>query len=207
MGKSEQNPHRFRRKAKSSASLSAGRETTSDPVVSAPNEVGDLLCDSPAQSPSRKQGSGGVANGRCSHSELANGDPAGGERRLSGEDDLDDEDGPTSGPESFGPASSLPVDLAGLPRSDVTPLGSDDSFDLSACHVHGDDSLALVIFVHNLSSSDVQQVRLELHSDELQVIIIFFFKMKFQCPLCRIGFDLGFKIGRENLTHWTFELS
>lgn len=187
MGKSEQNPHRFRRKAKSSASLSAGRETTSDPVVSAPNEVGDLLCDSPAESPSLNQGSGGVANGCCSHSELTNGDPAGGERRLSGEDDLDDEDGPAPGPEGFDPAFSLPTDLAGLPRSDVTPLGSDDSFDLSACHVHGDDSLALVIFVRNSSSSDVQQVLLELHSDELQVIIFFSLKGNSNVHCARLG--------------------
>lgn len=168
MGKSEQNPHRFRRKVKSSATLSASRESTSDPVVSAPNEVGDLLCDSPAETPSHTQGSGGVANGRCSHSELSNGDAAGGERRLSEEDSLDGDDGP-SPTGDFDPASSLPSDLAELPRSDVNPLGSNGSLDISACHIHGDDSLALVIFIHNSSSSDIQQFLLELHSDELEV--------------------------------------
>lgn len=166
MGKSEQNPHRFRRKAKSSASLSAGGETTSDPVVPSPNKVGDLLCDSPVETPSHMQGSGGVANGRCSHSELTNGNAVGGEHCLDGENG---ENGPAPTGD-FDPAHGLPADLAGLPRSDITPLGSDSSLDLSACHVQGDDSLALVIFVHNSSSSDVQQVLLELHSDELQVI-------------------------------------
>lgn len=164
MGKPEQNPHGFRRKAKSPALLSASRETTSDPAVCAQNEVGDLLCDSPAETPCRMQESGGVANGCCSHAELTNG-----ERRLSREEDLDGEEdlAPTG---DFDPASSLPANLAGLPRSDITPLGSDGRLNLSTCHVKGDDCLALVIFVHNSSSSDLQQVVLELHSDELQVI-------------------------------------
>lgn len=169
MGKSEQNSHRFRRKAKGSASLSAGRETTSDPAVSAPSAVDDLLCDSPAETPSCRQGSLAVANGRCSDSELTNGDAAGGELRLPGEDGLDGEDGPAPAGD-LDLASRLPDDLAGLPRSDVTPLGSDGTLDLSACHVQGEDSLALLVFVHNSSSSDLQQVMLELHSDELEVL-------------------------------------
>lgn len=181
MGKSEQNPHRFRRKAKSSNSPSASRETTSDPAVSAPNQVGDLLCDSPAEIPSRAQGGG-------AHPELTNGEAEGGERRLDEEDkedeedeedgldQEDEEDGPAPTGDSH-PASSLPADLAGLPSSDVTPLGSDGCLDLSACHVQGDDSVALVVFVHNSSSSDVQQVQLELHSDELQVIYFYFYRL------------------------------
>lgn len=167
MGKSEQDSNRFRRKAKSAASLSTSREATSDPVVSTP-KVGDLLCDSPAEMPSGLQESSSDAIGRCSPSELTNGDAVGVERCLSGEDSLESEDGPAPTAD-FDPVSSLPVDLAGLPRSDVTPLGSDGSLDLSACHVQDDAASILVIFVHNSSSSDIRQVLLELHSDELQV--------------------------------------
>lgn len=161
MGKSEQNLHRFRRKAKGLASLSASRETTSDPAVSAPNAVDDLLCDSPAETLPRMQGSRGMSNGRCSDSELTNGVVVGG-------DGLDDEDG-TAPAGDLNLASLLPADLAGLPRSDITLLGSDGSLDLSACHVQGEDSLTLVVFVHNSSSLNIQQVQLELHSDELEV--------------------------------------
>lgn len=149
------------------------RDTTSDPAESAPSAVGDLLCDSPVDTPSPTQDSGAVANGCCSDSELTNGDAVGGELRLPGEDGLDCEDGPAPTGD-VGLASRLPGDLAGLPRSHVTLLGSDGSLDLSACHVQDEDSLALLVFVHNISSSDIQQVLLELHSDELEVIYIFF---------------------------------
>lgn len=166
MGKSEQSPRGLRRKAKGSASLSAGsRGMTSDPVASPSCAVDDLLCDSPAESPSCTPRSRGESNGRSSGSELTNGDAVGEELRPPREDGLDGEDGPA-------PAGDLglPADLAALPHSDVTLLASDRSLDLSACHVLDQDALVLVVFVHNSSSSDIQQVLLELHSDELEVI-------------------------------------
>lgn len=74
-------------------------------------------------------------------------------------------------PKDFCLSSHLPVELTGLSHSDITLLWSSHSMDLSACHVQKEDTLVLVVFIYNCSSSNIKQMRFELDSDELEVII------------------------------------
>lgn len=72
-------------------------------------------------------------------------------------------------PKDFCLGSHFPAALRGLPCSEITPLSSSQSLDLSACHVQKEDALILLLFIHNSSSSDIQQMRFELRSDDLEV--------------------------------------
>lgn len=188
MGKSEQMPHRFRRKAKGSGPSSANRENTSNSLVSSLSAVDNLLCDnlvdssiasepaSHAQTTQLPQGHA-AANG-CSDAELTDSEAKGSDpclRSNNGVDAVADlaPSGDPERPKDLRLSSHLPSELAGLHHSEITPLCSDQSLDLSACHVHGEGSLAFVVFVYNSSASDVQQVLLELDSDELEVFFSF----------------------------------
>lgn len=185
MGKSEQTPHRFRRKTKGSGPSSANRENTSNSLVSSPSAVDNLLCNNLVDSSitsepalhtqtSQLPKSCATANG-CSDGELTDSDTKGSDPCLRSDNGIDvvadlAPSGDPERPKDLCLSSHLPAELAGLPHSEITSLCSDHSLDLSACHVHREDSLALVVFIYNSSASDVQQILLELNSDEVEVI-------------------------------------
>uniref|UniRef100_UPI0037E73555 AP-4 complex subunit epsilon-1 n=1 Tax=Semicossyphus pulcher TaxID=241346 RepID=UPI0037E73555 len=181
MGKSDLPPQRFRRKAKSPGSSSGTSESTSNSLVSPPSAVDNLLCNSLLDStvsselavsspePPPPQLSQGLttANGTCD-AELTDRDVKGRSSALIKDNGVvaaEDSDRP----EDVCLTSHLPAELSGLSHSEISPLCSHQSLDLSACQVHTEDSLTLVVFIHNSSASDVQQVLLQLESDELEV--------------------------------------
>uniref|UniRef100_A0A3Q3WPF1 AP-4 complex subunit epsilon-1 C-terminal domain-containing protein n=1 Tax=Mola mola TaxID=94237 RepID=A0A3Q3WPF1_MOLML len=167
MGKSEQKAHQFRRKTKASG-LSG--ELISNPLVCAPSSVDNLLCenllessitsDSAKSSPSQtSQPSGSLTtNGTCDvqlTDSYAKGDnPSLIRDNVVAEaaDSAPHED--WERPKDL--SSHLPVDLIGLSHSEITSLCSSQSLDVSACHVQKEDALALVVFIYNSSSSDIQ---------------------------------------------------
>lgn len=183
MGKSEPPPQRFRRKAKSPASSSASSELSSNSTLSPQSTVDTLLCNnlldsnttselsppSPEPPPPLSQDLS-TANGPCDV-DLTDTDVKGSESSLirdNGVVDTDDVDKPGA----VCLSSHLPAELSGLCCSEITPLCSDQSLHLSACHVQTDDSLVFVFFIHNSSDSDVQQMSLELDSDQLEVCLL-----------------------------------
>lgn len=188
MGKSEPTPQRFRRKAKGpgSSSSSCASEQISNSLVSAPSTVDKLLCDnlldssiaselpvsSPAQASHLSQ-SLTTANGTCDV-EIPEGDLKGSNPSLIRDNGVAVAADPAphedpDRPKDLCLSSHLPAELAGLSHSEITPLCSNQSLDLSVCHVQKEDSLALVVFIYNSSDSDIQQILLELDSDELEV--------------------------------------
>lgn len=181
MGKSEQTPHRFRRKTKGPGSSSEARGEISSSRVPPSSTVDNLLCDnlpdssvtSELTASSQLSRSPSTPNGTCDV-ELADSDSKGSRPFvIIGDDGVDPADpaprGDLEGPKDSCLSSHLPAELAGLPRSEITPLCSNQSLDLSACHVQKEDSLTLVVFIYNSSSSDVQQILLELGSEQLEV--------------------------------------
>ncbi|KAJ0069168.1 hypothetical protein NL108_003085 [Boleophthalmus pectinirostris] len=64
---------------------------------------------------------------------------------------------------------SLPAKLSGLAHSEITSLCSNQSMEVSACHVHKDDCVLLVIFILNSSDSDIENARLHVSSEQLEV--------------------------------------
>ncbi|KAM9352476.1 AP-4 complex subunit epsilon-1 [Symphorus nematophorus] len=186
MGKSEPTPQRFRRKAKGPGSSSSGSEQMSNSLVSPPSTVDNLLCDSlldsnitselavssPTQTPQLSQRVT-TANGTCDV-ELTDSDIKGSNPSLIGDNsvsvaaDPDPHEDPDR-PKDLCLSAQLPAELSGLSHSEIAPLCSNQSLDLSACHVQKDNSLVLVVFIYNSSDSDIQQILLELDSDELEV--------------------------------------
>lgn len=179
MGKSDPTPQRFRRKAKSPSSSSSTSEQLSNSVTT-PSAVDNLLCNSlldsnitseptissPKETSQLPQGLA-VANGTCD-AELADSDTKKSSPspiRDNGVDPAPSEDIP----EDLCLSSHLPAELSGLSHSEITPVCSNQSLAVSACHVQKDDSLELVVFIHNSSDSDIQQILLELDSDEVEV--------------------------------------
>lgn len=68
------------------------------------------------------------------------------------------------------PSSYLPAELCGLYRSEIAPLCTAHSLELSACHIHQGDDMILIIFISNSSDSQVLQIRLDLKSEQLKVM-------------------------------------
>ncbi|XP_037624076.1 AP-4 complex subunit epsilon-1 [Sebastes umbrosus] len=182
MGKSEPTPQRFRRKAKGPGSSSGASEQISNSLVSPPSTVDNLLCNnlldanitseltvsSLEQTSQLSQGLA-AANGTCDV-ELTDGDVKGSGSSLIRDNGMVAADpAPHEDPKDLCLSSHLPAELSGLSHSEITPLCSDQSLDLSACHVQKDDSLELVVFMYNSSDSDIQHILLELDSDELEV--------------------------------------
>ncbi|KAG7473864.1 hypothetical protein MATL_G00100490 [Megalops atlanticus] len=66
--------------------------------------------------------------------------------------------------------SRLPLDLSELGHSEVLNLSSDHTLSLSVCKVYREDSLVLVIFISNTSSSPVNEISVRLSSEELKVL-------------------------------------
>lgn len=179
MGKTEETPHRFRRKAKASET---SREGTSKSTLASSCSVDNFLCEnlldpesavsSPSQA-SRLPLSLGTTNGTCDV-EFADNNVEG-EKAAPAADDVANEGTELAPreqqqtPTDFCLGSHVPAELRGLSRSDITPVSSNQSLHLSACHVQKEDALVLLLFFCNCSSSDFQHVRLELHSEELEV--------------------------------------
>ena len=182
MGKSDPTPQRFRRKAKSPSSSSG--EQISNSLSSPPSTVDTLLCNnlldsnitseldvSPPEQPSQLSQGLTAANGTCDV-ELADSDVKGSSSSLvmdNGAVAADPAPREDDATKDF--SSHLPAELSGLSRSEITPLCSNQSLEVSACHVQKDNSSVLVVFIYNSSDSDIQQILLELDSDELEVII------------------------------------
>lgn len=166
MGKPEENAHRFRRKAKASGPSQDG---ISNCAFSSSSSVDNFLCEnlldaeSAASSPSQTSRlplSLSSPNGTC--------DEEGESASVNeGAESAPQEEQQT--PKDVCLPSHVPAELRGLPCSEITPLSSNQSLDLSACHVQKEDALILLLFIHNGSSSDIHHVRVELHSDELEV--------------------------------------
>ncbi|XP_075998280.1 AP-4 complex subunit epsilon-1 [Genypterus blacodes] len=192
MGKSEAMPQRFRRKPKSQSTAASASQQISVSHNSTHSTVDNLLCNNlldstvtsesaastPKQPPQLSQHIT-TANGTCDEDEeegeFIKGEVMGGD----GSPVVDDEDDPppptrddSDGPKEKCLVSCLPAELSGLPRSDVAPLCSSQSLDLSACHVEKDDALVLVVFLANGSDSAVQQMLIQVDSEELEVSCI-----------------------------------
>ncbi|XP_038562187.1 AP-4 complex subunit epsilon-1 [Micropterus salmoides] len=186
MGKSEPTPQRFRRKAKGPGSSSGASEQISNSLASCPSTVDTLLCNNlldssitselalppSKQTPQLSQGLT-TANGPFDI-DLTDSNIKGNTPPLIGDngfvvaaDHAPCEDPET--PKDLCLSSHLPAELFGLSHSEITPLCSNQILDLSACHVLKEDSLAFVVFIYNSSDSDIQQILLELDSDELEV--------------------------------------
>uniref|UniRef100_A0A3B4YCF1 AP-4 complex subunit epsilon-1 C-terminal domain-containing protein n=1 Tax=Seriola lalandi dorsalis TaxID=1841481 RepID=A0A3B4YCF1_SERLL len=157
MGKSEPMPQRFRRKAKGQSS-SGATEQISTSLVSTPTNVDNLLCHNPldsnitselavsssAQTSELSQGLT-TANGTCEiEVELSDSNIKGSNPSLIGDNDLVAAD-PAAHEDPDRPKdffiSHLPAELSELCHSEITPLCTIQSLDLSACHVQKEDSL------------------------------------------------------------------
>lgn len=151
----------------------------SNSLSSPPSAVNNLLCnnllDSSINSEETSELSGGhtTPNGTCDvEAELTDSEPKGrnliGDNGLAAEALLPHVD--LKRPKGFCLSSHLPVELSGLCHSEITPLCSSQSLHLSTCHVQKDDSLVLVIFITNSSDSAIQQILLDLDSEQLEVM-------------------------------------
>nr|XP_020514600.1 AP-4 complex subunit epsilon-1 isoform X1 [Labrus bergylta] len=180
MGKSDLTNQRFRRKARCPGTSSGSSEITSNSIVSPPSMVDSLLYNNlldsnitseldlaSPQSPPQLSQDLSTANGTCDV-DLTDRDVTANNPSIIRDNGVvaaEDPDKPTD----LCLSSHLPAELSGLSRSEITALCSHQSLHLSACHVQGDDSLALVVFILNSSDSDVQQMLLQLDSDQLEV--------------------------------------
>ncbi|KAM4619255.1 AP-4 complex subunit epsilon-1 [Polymixia lowei] len=186
MGKAEPTPQRFRRKAKGQDSSSGASEQSSNSSRSTHSAVDNLLSDNlldstpsdltvstPVQTSQLSQGFI-TANGTCDvegdfiEETVSESTPS--LIRGNGMVTVD----PTAHTEPDRPkdlllSSHLPAELSGLSHSEITPLCSNQSLALSACHVQREDSLLLVIFVANSSDSAAQKMLLQMSSGELEV--------------------------------------
>lgn len=164
MGKTEDNPHRFRRKAKAP---DLSREGLSNSAFSSSTSVDNFLCDN-LLDPASAVASPSQASRLPLSPSATDNDVALRTSSPVADDGVGGETEPAL-PTDACLSSHVPVELRGLPRSDIAPLSSNRSLELSACHVQKDDALVLLLFIHNRSSSDLQRMQLELHSDQLEV--------------------------------------
>ncbi|XP_041853949.1 AP-4 complex subunit epsilon-1 isoform X2 [Melanotaenia boesemani] len=184
MGKSEPTPQRFRRKAKGPSTPSTTSETTSNQLVSPSTAVDNLLCNNLLDSSitseldvSSTQLSEGftTANGPCdAELELTDSDMKGSDPAVKGGDDQEvaADPAPHEDPNRHKDlclTSHLPAELSGLFHSEITPVCTNQSLDVSACHVHKEDSLVLVVFIANSTNSAIRQLLVQIISEELEV--------------------------------------
>uniref|UniRef100_A0A3Q2DTB1 AP-4 complex subunit epsilon-1 C-terminal domain-containing protein n=1 Tax=Cyprinodon variegatus TaxID=28743 RepID=A0A3Q2DTB1_CYPVA len=169
MGKPEPTSQRFRRKPKESGST----ERITNPAVPPSNGADNLLCknlldssDLDISSPEethRLPEDLPAQNGSCyAEDESAETDPP-----L-----IIDEpppNGHSDGSKDSSLASHLPAELSAFPRSEIVPLHSNRSLAVSACHVQKEEAVLLVVFVSNCSDFILQQMRLQVTSEELEV--------------------------------------
>ncbi|KAM4572524.1 AP-4 complex subunit epsilon-1 [Odontesthes bonariensis] len=184
MGKSESTPQRFRRKAKGSGTSST---STEQPLASPSIAVDTLLCNnlldsnitselvvSSSEQTSQLSERPTKADGACdTEVELTGSDVMGSVPAVSRDDcvaaaDSAPREDPNK-PEDSCLASHLPAELSGFSHSEIIPVCTDRSLDLSACHVQKEDSLVLAVFVTNSSDCAIQQIQVRVESEELEV--------------------------------------
>lgn len=178
MGKSDPAPQKFRRKAKGPISSSSATERVSPSLFSTSSTVEDLLCNNntPESSLVREQNnqtpqpsqSLSEVNRSCDEdireSNLSSVQSNGVETFAESASNKD-----TDRPKDVGPSLSLPAKLVGLPHSESMSLCSNQSMDLSACHVQKEDCAVLVIFISNSSDYDLEEILLQINSEQLEV--------------------------------------
>ncbi|XP_077424938.1 AP-4 complex subunit epsilon-1 [Vanacampus margaritifer] len=180
MGNSELKPQRLRRKVKGQVSSSDITKQTSSSVIPTPNSADNLLWSPPDSKtdPERSFPSSSpnpaAANGTCdAEDELTECDVRGPEPGLAGDNGLiaagSVETEEPAGTKDFCLTSYLPADCVEATHSEITPLCSCRSVDLSACHVHKDDSLVLLVLISNSSNSDAKQLLVQLDSEDVAV--------------------------------------
>ncbi|XP_017261509.1 AP-4 complex subunit epsilon-1 [Kryptolebias marmoratus] len=180
MGKSEQTSQRFRRKARSPDKSLSSSEQLTNPLGSPSSGADNLLLDcsisselvsAPEQTHLQSLDLT-AANSAC---DAPDGDTKG-RKTLSRDDsvsaaDVTPHEDPDR-PKDLRLASYLPAELSGLsglPHSEITLVCSNQSLDLSACHVQKDDSLEFVVFIKNSSDTSVHQVQVQVSCEELEV--------------------------------------
>ncbi|KAM9808274.1 AP-4 complex subunit epsilon-1 [Neosynchiropus ocellatus] len=174
MDKSDTAVQRSRRKNKSHTSVSEVKETMSNTILPASGSADNLLSHdllnsnhdsgSPALVPtSELPQESRASNGTASTDDA---DITGDSVTVAADPAPNEE--PNS-PEGLSLVCRLPSDCTGDPCSDITPLCSNQSLELSACHVLKEDSLVFVVFVTNLLDSNVQHVQLQFDADDLEV--------------------------------------
>uniref|UniRef100_A0A671V9W1 AP-4 complex subunit epsilon n=1 Tax=Sparus aurata TaxID=8175 RepID=A0A671V9W1_SPAAU len=146
MGKSEPTPQRFRRKAKSPSSSLDASERISNSLVSSTSTVDNLLCDNLLDTSELAVPSPSLTSQLSQSLTTANG---------SFDVQLTESDVKGSSP-TLVRDNGVAVPLSGLSHSEITPLCSDQSLDLSVCHVQKEEYLALVSCV---CDSAVQELR------------------------------------------------
>lgn len=185
MGKSEPTPQRFRRKAKAQGTSSNTSEQIFSSLISPHSTVDNLLCNnlldsnnaseltvsSPEQTSELSQ-SLAAANGTCD-TELNDTDTKGCNPVVDRDDcvvaaDPDPHEDPDRTKEMY-LDSYLPAELSGLLHSEISPLCTNQSLNLSACHVQREDSLVFVVFIMNSSDSVIQQMLFQVSSEDLEV--------------------------------------
>ncbi|MEQ2200943.1 hypothetical protein XENOCAPTIV_005194, partial [Xenoophorus captivus] len=158
-------------------------EQPTNPLVSPSDGADNLLCenlldssDLDVSSPEQTQGVPQdltATNGSCNpEEELADTDTKGVNTPIIRDERVTAEPPPHKDPDRskyLCLTSHLPAELSALSRSKITPLCSNQSLDVSACHVQKEDSVVLVVFVSNCSDSFLQQIRLQVNSEELEV--------------------------------------
>uniref|UniRef100_A0A672I0Z6 AP-4 complex subunit epsilon-1 C-terminal domain-containing protein n=1 Tax=Salarias fasciatus TaxID=181472 RepID=A0A672I0Z6_SALFA len=153
MGKSDATSQRFRRKDKGRSTPSSNCEQESDSPASPPSTVDHLLCDSLLDADVNSKSM--VSSPEETPPLAAAADPASPEE--------------PDRPKDRRLASHLPAELSGLPHSEITVLCSNQSVDLSACHVQKEDSLEFVVFITNSSDSAIKQTLMRVDSEHLEV--------------------------------------
>lgn len=183
MEKSEPDIQRFRRKAKGQRSSSTTNEQRANPTVSSASAVDNLLCNnlleadtepinSSAKQTFQHPHSLSVANGACdAEAILTDGDPKERDQLLSSEDSVEADHCPPREDQKrskdFCLTSYLPAELSGFSHSEIIPLCSSQSLDLSACHVQTDNSVVLVVFI--TKTSEDANLQIQVLSEELEV--------------------------------------
>ncbi|XP_024137515.1 AP-4 complex subunit epsilon-1 [Oryzias melastigma] len=172
---------RFGRKAKGQRASSTPNEQRSDPSVSSSSAVDNLLCnnlleensepiDSSTKQTFQHPQSLRVPNGACdAEAIISDDDTKGRNRPVSPEEHVEGDDFPPCEDKSkdLSLTAHLPAELSGFSHSEIIPLCSNRSLDLSACHVQTDNTVVLVVFVTN--SSEDANLQIQVLSEELEV--------------------------------------
>lgn len=171
MGKPEQVPQRLRRKPKTENSSSATERPSASPVPTS-TSVDNLLCndiptniipeaskETPAQCEASRNCNDDVIDSKQSPVQIN-----GVETTLETvENEITDRH------KDECPSVCLPAKLSELPHSEIIMLCSNQIVDLSACHVEKDDDVVLVIFISNTSDCGLENLLLQVSSEQLEV--------------------------------------
>ncbi|PWA30526.1 hypothetical protein CCH79_00015363 [Gambusia affinis] len=175
MGKSDQPSQRFRRKTKASGSSEQITNPLVFPSDGSDNLLYKNLLDSPDLDGSPPEQTPGLdaPNGACdAEEESTDADMKEIKTPPIRDEHVTAEASPHHDPDgSKDPSltSHLPAELSALSHSKTTTLFSKQNLDVSACHVQKEDSVVLVVFISNCSDSFLQQIRLQVDSEELEV--------------------------------------